>query len=455
MEEKVNDVNVKFSEIIDNYIDLLNAEISALPLIFTPIYTKGAILRQKIKDYDKKYQITIESLDEDKFSLLPSGVFSAYMALMQQSIHSRIAIDVISYNIVVSIVSIYDAFLGNLIRTMFEIKPDMLNIEDSKFSITDIIEAGDVENLKRKVIEKQVENILRENHVYHFEWLEKKLGIPLRKDLPSFIDFVEITERRNLFVHANGVVSQQYIQKCTEQNVKGIDNIVIGSKLGASISYIYHCYNIFLEIGLKLGQVIWRKLVGKESYEAADDNLIDVSYDLLKEKRYELARVITEFGTHGPIKHEQKSSELVLIVNNALSFYLNGDKEKGKKVLGHSDWSAYNLKFQLARAIILEDYEEAVKLMKKSGKDGEIKKYEYCWPLFSVFVETTIFKDTFREIFNCEFEKAENIEINLGVILRDGRRALENMQKEEELASKLNGSNDDMSNETIKKNKEK
>ena len=36
----------------------------------------------------------------------------------------------------------------------------------------------------------------------------------MTNNLPSFKDFIEISERRNLFVHTGGIVSEQYIEVC-------------------------------------------------------------------------------------------------------------------------------------------------------------------------------------------------------------------------------------------------
>src|SRR2546423_10410038 len=42
----------------------------------------------------------------------------------------------------------------------------------------------------------------------------------LRKDLPIWPVFVEVTERRNLFAHCSGKVSAQYLTVCDNHGVK-------------------------------------------------------------------------------------------------------------------------------------------------------------------------------------------------------------------------------------------
>src|SRR5690606_4970742 len=187
-----------------------------------------------------------------------------------------------------SFVSQYDAYLGGIIRTMFLSKPEFLNSSEKNILFSELIKFESIEEAREFIVEKEVESVLRESHLKQFKWLENKLGITLRKDLPSFSDFIEITERRNLFVHCNGVISRQYLEVCKENNVKNIDQAKIGQQLIASPEYFNKCYMVMFEIGVKLGQVIWRKLQ-PDKLEDADTHLNNVCYALLTKGHFRLA----------------------------------------------------------------------------------------------------------------------------------------------------------------------
>ena len=84
----------------------------------------------------------------------------------------------------------------------------------------------------------------------------------------------------------------------------------MGSTLLADHDYVQHCYNILFEIGFKLSQVVWRKInIGLDS---CDEVLCDITYDLIKNRQYELASNLLEFSTSKPMKHIDKKTELVL-----------------------------------------------------------------------------------------------------------------------------------------------
>lgn len=193
------------------------------------------------------------------------------------------AIQLIPKNVVVAFVSIYDSFLSDIIEGIYKLRPELLNTCEKEYSFSDILKFGSIDEIKENIIEKEVESVLRESHSKQFEWLSKKLKVKLTEDLPNYEHFIEITERRNLFVHTNGKVSRQYLSIVPPKNDNNKE-IKLGETQEASPEYVIHCYNVLFEIGVKLGQVIWRKIDEKNSLEEADDLLIDIIYDLLKNK---------------------------------------------------------------------------------------------------------------------------------------------------------------------------
>src|SRR5207244_3473281 len=109
------------------------------------------------------------------------------------------------------------------------------------------------------------------SHADHFSWLETKLDMPLRKDLPSWPSFVELTERRNLLVHCDGVVSHHYLANCQEHSV-ALGTCSVGDKLGVPSVYYRAACDCILEMAVKLTHVVWRKLLPNER-EPADNAL--------------------------------------------------------------------------------------------------------------------------------------------------------------------------------------
>lgn len=358
------------------------------------------------KETTKEYQINLEYFQE--FSQLTKKLSKA-----------KATTNVIPKSFLVAMISQFDAFLSNLIRAMYYAEPRKLNSSKKPLTFAELVEFGSIEKAQEYILEKEVETVLRESHTFHFEWLEKKLDIPLRTNLPSWLDFIEITERRNLFVHTDGVVSSSYIENCKEQKVKIDKECVIGAELGVSKQYYQKSYEVLSEIAIKLAHVMWRKLIPEE-LEIADAHLSRISYDLLQGEEYPLAKKILQFALDLPRQSSQRTG-LVATINLAIAYKWGDEPEKANQLISNTDWSATSIDFQLASAVLLNQYEKAASIMKKIGDDGEVTMAHYKeWPVFQDFRHSKEFQEAYTTIFGVPLE---TIEIPSNVI--DGNKSKE------------------------------
>lgn len=435
-EEEESQEIPSFEQEINRYIKHLDSLRDTVPLIMELVSGKTIKEAKGIDSFISTNKIEEKQEDGKSRVLIPTDKIDEFFKLNDKLGASIIAQHFLPINFIVAFVSQYDAYLGRLIRTVFLTRPEILNSSEKNILFSELMDFKSLDEAKEFVIEKEVESVLRESHLKQFKWLEGKLSMKLREDLPSFTDFIEITERRNLFVHCNGVVSRQYLINCREGGVKSIDKIKLGVQLNASPKYLGKCYSVLFEIGVKLGQVIWRKL-HPDKIEEADGNLIDICFDLLIKGRYKLAINLLNFATITLKKHCDQETLLVFIVNKALGYYLSDKKEECYKILDSEDWSATSDTFKLAIAVLRENYIEATKLMAKLGPDHErvTKKAYMVWPLFKKFRESKEFNETYKVIFKEEFQYIEDRPQKLDELIDEIRKmkkeSEENKQKEE------------------------
>jgi hypothetical protein len=298
------------------------------------------------------------------------------------------------------LISSYDAFLADLMRLIFLTKPEMLSASEKNISFKDLVELGSIEAARNQIIEKEVETFLRQSHHSQFDILESRLAIPLRKDLLSWPQFVEICERRNLFTHTNGVVSRQYLQVCADHKVK-LDEIAVGQQLRISAPYLRDAVEIVTELGWKLTQVVWRKLKPDEAAQAAHA-LIQGSFELLKRGQFGLARKMLEFGLTLRRQSDEESGK-IMVVNLAIATKLRGDVEGAKAILDKEDWSASRAKFRICVAAVLDDVDKVVAMLPNITND-EIDKNEYRdWPAFQSMTGEQKFVQAFEKKFGEPF----------------------------------------------------
>jgi hypothetical protein len=340
------------------------------------------------------------------------GVFESYeldidhVHLIDESFERMKALSVGQKNLpgmfLMGLVSSYDAFLGRLLRLMFLTRPELLSASDRIISFGELVELGSVEAARELVIEKEIESILRTSHVAQFEWLESRLKITLRKDLEVWPDFVELCERRNLFTHASGLVSTQYISVCQSHGCS-VDGLKAGAQLKIDGKYLRNAIFVVSQLGLKLIQVIWRKPL-PEKIRDAENSLNRVGYELITRKRYRLADAMLDFGIHTMKKFGEDATRKMMVVNYANVKKLRGKKDESEKILSEEDWSAVNDSFRICVAAVRDDVSSVVKLMESVVNTDQLTKSDFrSWPVFNGIRENPQFVSEFERIFSEPF----------------------------------------------------
>ena len=349
--------------------------------------------------YEKVYE------NEELIEYAVPADYSGRHQLLTSSFNDSIIFtDLLPKMTLVSLVSIYDAYLARLVKTLFLVKPESLSLSNKQFTFAQLSEFETLDSAKEHVVDCEIESLLRDNHVKQFEWLEEKLGISLRKDLPVWKNFVELTERRNLLVHADGIVSKQYLTTCKNIKYPLDEALAVGDKLSVPQDYYTEACDCIAEIGIKLNQVMWRKLLPKD-IEAADDSIVGVTYDLLLIREYSLAETLLRFATKHPIKNHSTEILLYLKVNLAISLKGQDKNTECCETLDSVDWSALADMFKLAAYVLKDEYDEAASIMTTIGSSGRPTKKEYkVWPLFRWFRKTSQFKDAYERVFGEQFK---------------------------------------------------
>lgn len=323
---------------------------------------------------------------------------------------SHIAMSIVPKSFVVALVSQFDAYLGGLLRAFMNLRPELLNGSERILTFKELKEFNSLEEARAFVLEKEIETLLRESHAEQFSWMENKFKIKLRESLPSWPVFVEVTERRNLFVHCDGVVSRQYLRVCGEQGVEGLTGLQPGCRLEVDQEYFDKAQECIFEIGVKLGHVLWRKLC-PEQRKAADGNLSEVCYALLQESKYRLAKELLGFAVVGLKKYSTDEVRRIFIINYAQAHKWMDDQKGCLTTLDAEDWTACDDKFQIALAVLKDDFDTAIGLMKRIGAKGTINQSCYrSWPIFRELRKRKDFRETFSDVFGEEFEKSKTQE---------------------------------------------
>ncbi|MEN6578501.1 MAG: hypothetical protein ABFD90_19305 [Phycisphaerales bacterium] len=389
------------------YVQSVEGLAESLPFIMSVLLKTEDSFDKQLSTFIDTHATDVKQTDEGRLYAISVQDKPEHDKLHRRLRILREALGVTPRSFLVSLVSAYDAFLGRLIRQLFYIKPDLLNASTRVLTFSQLQRLKNVEAAREYLVEKEVESVLRESHSRQFDWLEKTFSVPLRKGLACWPRFIELTERRNLFVHADGVVSSQYLTVCDEHSVELADSVGLASQLYVEPSYFECSAQCLLEIGVKLAHVLWRKLE-PNAREAADNNLIDVIYDLLMKRQYCLAANLAEFGTNTIKTHASDEIRRILVMNLAIAYKFGGEPEKCSKVLDAEDWSSTADRFRVGVAALRDDFKGATSFMKAIGKDGWPGPLGYReWPVFREFRQSDEFAQAYKEIFGTDFTLRE------------------------------------------------
>ncbi|MBR6063965.1 MAG: hypothetical protein IKP54_07420 [Bacteroidales bacterium] len=237
--------------------------------------------------------------------------------------------------------------------------------------------------------------------------MEKALCVDTLKKFDGWADYIELTERRNLFVHSNGVVDSQYLTECKKNNyeTKGIS---VGSQLLVDTDYFVRSYNLLYLMGIVLSQILLNKLyIGSGSpignTEDRDKLLIETIFDLICEKHYDVAIAASKVCLTSEFKHTSKDRSFI-ILNLAQSFKWYGQNKDCIDVLAKEDTTAWGPDLLIPKFTLEDNYEKVYQLMISLGANSNIlnKEAYRTWPIFKEIRKERKFADTFKYIFTEE-----------------------------------------------------
>ncbi|MCH7605482.1 hypothetical protein IID24_05865, partial [Patescibacteria group bacterium] len=242
------------------------------------------------------------------------------------------------------------------------------------------------------------------SHAEKIKWFEDKFKLSLEtKKADLWHRFIEITERRNLFVHSDGLITEQYLNVCGYHGVSMPHERKLGTYLTIDQKYFNEAVLVILELGIKLAQIIWTKLTPSE-LESANYALTEFVVTLLNRNEYTLAKALSEFALDKKrTKLFSEEIRLIFIVDLALSVKFDGNQKEAIKIVNAVDWSASDDTFKLAISVIKNEYKEATRIMKNIGKSKSMKKNYQDWPLFRDFRSSSEFRKTYKDIYKEEF----------------------------------------------------
>lgn len=350
---------------------------------------------------DENGQI-VESSDAYDILSLPIEKFSDFKSINNRVESGQIVSAQIPRMLLIGIVSSLDHHLVQIMKEVIRKNPKIITNSERNISVQDVFQSESIEDFKEILIEREIDNVSNGTFEDQIIWFQNKLKIdkPIRDDYDQWSELVEIIERRNLFAHANGVVNNRYLKKINPYGMK--EKLKVGDELFASSKYFSSALDNICEFGVKLAQVVWRKIDPQDSANA-DNDLGDFGFALIERGEYKLATRVLEFANSLRGKKDEARRRMD-IVNLANAFKLDGNKEKALSILDGEDWGIVSDNFAVCVAAVKDEVDEVLRYMRRIAKDDMASGDEFeQWPVFFGVREDHRFVDEFESLFKRKF----------------------------------------------------
>lgn len=276
----------------------------------------------------------------------------------------------------ISLISTVENFVAQLAHKHFNDNPNAIGIKEKTLSLDDLNKIGSVEDARKYLIDKKVEDILRGNLGDWTDFIKQKMSVSAKYLDRHMDNMTESCQRRNLFIHNGGIVNSIYLQNLPDKIKK---RPKINDRLSISPEYLENSISDFERNFILIAAELWKK--HEPDNEERGSKLIEITFEHLTKERWQIAGDISYFVAGD--KGLSESSRLIGHINYWQCKKWQGEFSDVEKEIQELDLTAKEPIFRLAKATLLDSYDDAIKLIKLTIKNEDLTTEDVkSWPIF-------------------------------------------------------------------------
>lgn len=305
----------------------------------------------------------------------------------------------VAQSFIVSLFARFDQFLGNLYALALSSNPQALGSVDHKFSFSDLVRLGSVDDARQEVLDKEIADFLFKSRVDQVRRLEEVADIRLKDRVRTWGEFEVLALKRNLIVHNGGVVNQKFLEVCARNEVD--TSLAVGDAINVDSESFRNAYRVVLHTGLVIGSLLLRKTETDQDPNRLTDWLNSIALELIEQEEYPAAIEFLEFlASKQMLKDLGEEIQLYIQLNLAQALKWNGQEEEAQKVLAATNWEVRGPLYRLARMSLSDDLDVALGLVAPTVELKEIAlEALLTWPIFRNLRRHELFQQTIAELF--------------------------------------------------------
>ena len=302
---------------------------------------------------------------DDKYVLDPNKAKYEETRLKQQP-------DILSSSVLMMLLVKYEESISRVFRFLIENYPQAY-LSDKSISYTELMNMqSDIDQIKKRFIDKEIDGIMREPISNWYESFRKKQNAKFLFDDDLFERFKEVYYRRNLIVHNQGIVNDNYLTSVKNTTAK------LGERLVVDREYLKEAFALTT---LMLIDTYYGLRKQSDCLDELVSWITDHGYDTLSESNWRQAKCI-----YNIILQEDKissESKLIVKINRWIAIKHIEGVEAIRNDVESLDVSGMKDQYAIAKAALLNDYSKVSELLELwLAKENMVPYYLKIWPLF-------------------------------------------------------------------------
>lgn len=287
----------------------------------------------------------------------------------------------------ISLVVTFELLINGILYHRAYNFPDSMGIDKKTIQFSEIKKIGNIEEVMNYLIEDDITDIMRKSFKEWIEYIKKNFKISVDEEYKELErNLIEIFQRRNLIVHAGGIVNNIYMRN-VETEFR--DTFRVGEKIEITKEYLKESIEKMELYGVNLIYKYWYNF--KKTDKDRDEFLGELAYEELKRNNYISSRNLYSLI----IPNTKIQSELYMYKFNYWQTYKwLGDLDKIVKDIRDFDLSAATLDYQFCKEILLDDFEAGFEKFKELIESNQYSFSDLLdWPILKEFLSLDYVKE--------------------------------------------------------------
>ena len=285
-------------------------------------------------------------------------------------------------NTLIMLVTRFEEFISRLIAEIYTRYPQRY-LDNENVRLAEI-EGRGFSDIKEGIIDRLVSAMMRQQYSKWFE-LFAEHGLDAHAWAIPLEGLREVYARRNIIVHNAGVVNREYLTQAPHSKHKK------GMRLDVGKEYVDKAFLLVREMIFML-MLEAAHFLRKEDVDSYLYAIFEEAFERLAIGDHSLCMLVFDWLRKATEFDENKRS--MAQVNYWLAKIGAGDfNEETRNEINKFDVSAMDESFKIAKFMLLQDYDEATKLLEHQLSIGEMSASVVMkWPLFEKYRRTKFFE---------------------------------------------------------------